>query len=145
MDDKRVAFRRGALTGGAVVLALAWIPMLSGPATGNQVTADRDVPHLIGVTPAPWRPSTEGDFPIIRAWSDGVLEVNFIGVMNGAYLGAPLLARTPIETNRKIPLAGSRFCPPPGETATAGPTSPQARDEMAPAHAPRSRDLIGAG
>jgi hypothetical protein len=78
VDDKRVAFRRGALTGGAVVLALAWIPMLSGPATGNQVTASRDGPHLISVMPAPWRPSTEGDFPIIRAWSDGVLEVNFI-------------------------------------------------------------------
>jgi len=78
VDDKRVAFRRGALTGGAVVLALAWIPMLSGPATGNQVTARPDGPHLISVMPAPWRPSTEGDFPIIRAWSDGVLEVNFI-------------------------------------------------------------------
>jgi hypothetical protein len=78
VDDKRVAFRRGALTGGAVVLALAWIPMLSGPATGNQVKAQPDGPHLIGVIPAPWRPSTEGDFPIIRAWSDGVLEVNFI-------------------------------------------------------------------
>jgi hypothetical protein len=78
VDDKRVAFRRGALTGGAVVLALAWIPMLSGPATGNQVTARTDGPHLISVMPAPWRPSTEGDYAIIRAWSDGVLEVNFI-------------------------------------------------------------------
>jgi hypothetical protein len=80
VDDKRVAFRRGALTGGAVVLALAWIPLLTGPVTGSQATAQPgpDGPHLISVVPAPWRPSTEGDFPIIRAWSDGVLEVNFI-------------------------------------------------------------------
>jgi hypothetical protein len=78
VDDNRVAFRRGALTGGAAVLALAWIPMLSGPATGNQAVTHRQEPHLVGVIPAPWRPTTEGDFPIIRAWSDGMLEVNFI-------------------------------------------------------------------
>jgi hypothetical protein len=78
VDDKRVAFRRGALTGGAAVLALAWIPMLSGPATGSQAVTHRQEPHLVSVIPAPWRPTTEGDYPIIRAWSDGVLEVNFI-------------------------------------------------------------------
>ncbi|MHC4081672.1 MAG: hypothetical protein ACYS15_14570 [Planctomycetota bacterium] len=78
MDDKSVAFRRGAITGGAVVLALAWVPMLSGPATGNQGATQREGPHLVSVVPAPWRPTTEGDCAIIRAWSDGVLEVNFI-------------------------------------------------------------------
>jgi hypothetical protein len=78
VNDKRVAFRRGALTGGAAVLALAWIPILSGPATGSEAAMQRGEPHLVSVIPAPWRPATEGDFPIIRAWSDGVLEVNFI-------------------------------------------------------------------
>jgi hypothetical protein len=78
VDDKRVAFRRGALTGGVAVLALGWIPVLTGPATGNQPVTARGEPHLISVTPAPWRPGTEGDYPIIRAWSDGVIEVNFI-------------------------------------------------------------------
>jgi hypothetical protein len=92
VDDKRVAFRRGALTGGAAVLALALIPMLSGPATGNQAVTLRGEPRLISITPAPWRPSTEGDYPIIRAWSDGVLEVNFI-------------ATKPIESTRGQVLA----------------------------------------
>ncbi|MHC4220138.1 MAG: hypothetical protein ACYSU7_16965 [Planctomycetota bacterium] len=78
MDDKRVAYRRGALTGGAAILALAWIPMMSGPATGNQAVMHRDEPHLVSVIPAPWRSSAEGDYPVIRAWSDGVMEVNFI-------------------------------------------------------------------
>jgi hypothetical protein len=78
VDDKRVAFRRGALTGGAAVLALAWIPMLSGPATGSQAVTHREPPRLVGVMPAPWRSATQGDHAIIRAWSDGMLEVNYI-------------------------------------------------------------------
>ena len=32
----------------------------------------------MSVVPAPWRPATEGDYPIIRAWSDGVVEVNYV-------------------------------------------------------------------
>jgi hypothetical protein len=78
VDDNRVAFRRGALLGAAAVAALAWIPRLAQPATGDPPASPREAPHLVSVTPAPWRPDTEGDYPIIRAWSDGVVEVNYV-------------------------------------------------------------------
>jgi hypothetical protein len=78
VDDNRAAFRRGALIGGAAALALAWIPMLSDPATGQDPVPQRKAPYIVSVTPAPWRPATEGDYPIIRAWSDGVVEVNYV-------------------------------------------------------------------
>ncbi|MEC9374208.1 MAG: NADH-quinone oxidoreductase subunit H, partial [Planctomycetota bacterium] len=60
-------------------------------------------------------------------WQMLVMNVVIIGV---AMLVQPLLPKS--RMNEKLPLAGSRFSPLPGERVVTGPTSAEARDEQRP-------------